>query len=100
MPEGIERDPVQFREDLSDAADPFGFVTMRVDISSSEGLSKADLTDWLVATLACDPLAVGRIVQADDHLELGMHSSVAAKAMKALSKEGVAGAARTAELVL
>ena len=50
--------------------------------------------------LACDPLAVGRIVQADDHLELGMHSSVAAKAMKALSKEGVAGAARTAELVL
>ena len=43
---------------------------------------------------------MGRIVQADDHLELGMHSSVAAKAMKALSKEGVAGAARTAELVL
>ena len=41
LPEGIERDPVQFREDLSDAADPFGFVTMRVDISS-EGLSKAD----------------------------------------------------------
>ena len=53
-----------------------------------------------ITTLACDPLAVGRIVQADDHLELGMHSSVAAKAMKALSKEGVAGAARTAELVL
>ena len=74
--------------------------TMRVNISSSGRPLQSRLTDWLIATLACDPLAVGRIVQSDAHLELGMHSSVAAKAMKALAKEGVAGAARTAELVL
>jgi hypothetical protein len=100
LPDGMDRDPVQFREDLSDAADPFGFVTLRVDIPSSEGLSKADLTDWLVSTLACNPLAVGRIVQSESHLDLGMHSSVAAKAMKALGKEGVAGSTRTTELLV
>lgn len=100
LPDGVERDPVAWQEDLSDAADPFGFITLRVDVTDAEGLSKADLEDWLVETVGCDSMAVGRIVMGSDHSEVGLHSSVAARAMKAFAQKELAGSTRKVDLVV
>ena len=88
------------KEDLSDAADPFGFITLRIDVSASEGVSKADLEDWLVETVGCDAMAVGRIVLGDGAATVGLHNSVAARAMKAFQQKEFAGSTRTVDVVL
>jgi len=63
-------------------------------------VSKAALEDWIVDAVGCDAMAVGRIVLGDDHSDVGMHNSVAARAMKAFAQKELAGATHSVDLVV
>ena len=48
LPEGMERDPVRKREDWDEVTDPFGMVSVSLEIGSAN-VTKRSLADWIVS---------------------------------------------------
>ena len=61
LPEGIERDPVKFREDYNESADVFGMISINLNVGSQHGASKLKIHDFLLQTVRMDELAIGEI---------------------------------------
>jgi ATP-dependent RNA helicase DeaD len=75
LPEGVERDPVRYREDYSESADVFGMIPLTFNVGSSHGASKLSIHNFLLSTVRMDELTVGKIHIGEDESEVNIHTS-------------------------
>lgn len=99
LPEGVERDPVRRQDDFAEAADVFGYVTVRLSLHPNEAGSSHHLASWFVEQLKCDELAIGDIHFDNDSTYVSLHNSKLTTAMKALEKRMYNGQHLTATIV-
>ncbi|MFL2967555.1 MAG: DEAD/DEAH box helicase [Candidatus Poseidoniaceae archaeon] len=86
LPEGVSRDPVRKQEDNAEAADVFGMVPIKINITS---MSKFALVDEITTSLKCNELAVGDIVINEDHTVVEVHNKHASLAVKSFNSKDI-----------
>ena len=86
LPDGVDRDPVKKQEDNAEAADVFGMVPIRLEISS---LSKYAISNQIISDLKCSELAIGDIVISADHTIVEVHNKHASLALRSLNANGI-----------
>ena len=86
LPDGVDRDPVKKQEDNAEAADVFGMVPIRLEIST---LSKYAISNQIISDLKCSELAIGDIVISTDHTIVEVHNKHASLALRSLNANGI-----------
>ena len=86
LPDGVSRDPVRKQEDNAEAADVFGMVPIKINITS---MSKFALVDEITTSLKCNELAVGDIVINEDHTVVEVHNKHASLAVKSFNSKDI-----------
>ena len=75
LPDGIDRDPVRYRDDYSENADVFGMIPLKFNVGTSHGASKLSIHNFLLTTVRMDELAVGEIQLGDTESQVAIHAS-------------------------
>ena len=85
LPEGIERDPVRKREDWDEVTDPFGMVSVSLDIGSAT-VTKRSLADWIVSEARIPEIALGEIQMNDTSSTIQIHVEKASYVIDVIKK--------------
>ena len=91
LPNNVEKDAIQYKDDFQEKADVFGFVTLSVSIDSSEQFSARKISNWISQTINCDELAIGKVQQTGDSLNVDLHFSKVPLLLKAVEKKDIEG---------
>ena len=92
-----EPDRIKKKEDYSESADVFGYITLERSISQS--ISGLDAELWLTSTLKCDPLLIGDITTTKQSIQMKVHSSIVGTAIKAFQATEFFGTTEPAHIV-
>ena len=98
LPEGIERDPVRKREDWDEVTDPFGMVSVSLDIGSAT-VTKRSLADWIVSEARIPEIALGEIQMNDTSSTIQIHVEKASYVIDVIKKREFVGVALNPSIV-
>ena len=90
LPDGISRDPVRKRDDWSDVTDPFGMVSVAVEVGSTSTTKRA-LADWIVSQARIPEIALGEIAMENDSSTFQIHVDKAAYVIDVIKKRELDG---------
>jgi len=90
LPDGISRDPVRKRDDWSDVTDPFGMVSVVVEVGSTSTTKRA-LADWIVSQARIPEIALGEIAMDNDSSTFQIHVDKAAYVIDVIKKRELDG---------
>jgi len=85
LPEGMERDPVRKREDWDEVTDPFGMVSVSLEIGSAT-VTKRSLADWIVSEAKIPEIALGEIQMNDTSSTIQIHVEKASYVIDVIKK--------------
>ena len=85
LPEGMTRDPVRKREDWSEVTDPFGMVSVSLEIGRSAA-TKRSLSDWIVNEARIPEIALGEIAMEESSSTVQIHVDKAAYVIDVIKK--------------
>ena len=85
LPEGMSRDPVRKREDWSEVTDPFGMVSVALEVGSGNATKRA-LADWIVGQARIPELALGEIQMSDASSTVQIHVEKASYVIDVIKK--------------
>ena len=85
LPEGMERDPVRKREDWDEVTDPFGMVSVFLEIGSAT-VTKRSLADWIVSEAKIPEIALGEIQMNDTSSTIQIHVEKASYVIDVIKK--------------
>ena len=90
LPEGMERDPVRKREDWDEVTDPFGMVSVFLEIGSAT-VTKRSLADWIVSEAKIPEIALGEIQMNDTSSTIQIHVEKASYVIDVIKKREFVG---------
>ncbi len=90
LPDGISRDPVRKRDDWSEVTDPFGMVSVAVEVGSTSTTKRA-LADWIVSQARIPEIALGEIAMENDSSTFQIHVDKAAYVIDVIKKRELDG---------
>lgn len=90
LPEGVNRDPVRKREDWSEVTDPFGMVSVSLEIGSAT-VTKRSLADWIVNEARIPEIALGEIQMKDTSSTIQIHVEKASYVIDVIKKRQFGG---------
>ena len=85
LPEGMSRDPVRKREDWSEVTDPFGMVSVALEVGSGKATKRA-LADWIVGQARIPEIALGEIQMSDTSSTVQIHVEKASYVIDVIKK--------------
>ena len=85
LPEGMSRDPVRKREDWSEVTDPFGMVSVALEVGSGKA-TKRELADWIVGQARIPEIALGEIQMSDTSSTVQIHVEKASYVIDVIKK--------------
>lgn len=85
LPDGMTRDPVRKRDDWSEVTDPFGMVSVALEVGSGKATKRA-LADWIVGEARIPEIALGEISMEDDSSTVQIHVDKAAYVIDVIKK--------------
>ena len=91
LPKNVEKDAIQYKDDFQEKADVFGFVTLSVTIDSIQQISARKISNWISRTINCDELAIGKVEQKGDSVNVDLHFSKVPLLLKAVEKKDIEG---------
>ena len=98
LPEGTTRDPVRKREDWSDVTDPFGMVSVALEVGSGKATKRA-LADWIVGQARIPEIALGEIQMGDASSTVQIHVEKASYVIDVIKKREFDGVALNPSIV-
>ena len=98
LPEGMERDPVRKREDWDEVTDPFGMVSVSLEIGSAN-VTKRSLADWIVSEARIPEIALGEIRMNDTSSTVQIHVEKASYVIDIIKKREFVGVALKPSIV-
>ena len=98
LPEGMERDPVRKREDWDEVTDPFGMVSVSLEIGSAT-VTKRSLADWIVSEARIPEIALGEIRMNDTSSTVQIHVEKASYVIDIIKKREFVGVALKPSIV-
>ena len=98
LPEGMERDPVRKREDWDEVTDPFGMVSVSLEIGSAT-VTKRSLADWIVSEARIPEIALGEIQMNDTSSTVQIHVEKASYVIDIIKKREFVGVALKPSIV-
>ena len=98
LPEGMERDPVRKREDWDEVTDPFGMVSVSLEIGSAT-VTKRSLADWIVSEARIPEIALGEIRMNDASSTVQIHVEKASYVIDIIKKREFVGVALKPSIV-
>jgi len=98
LPEGMERDPVRKREDWDEVTDPFGMVSVSLEIGSAT-VTKRSLADWIVGEARIPEIALGEIQMNDNSSTIQIHVEKASYVIDVIKKREFVGIALKPSIV-
>ena len=98
LPEGMERDPVRKREDWDEVTDPFGMVSVSLEIGSATA-TKRSLADWIVSEARIPEIALGEIRMNDTSSTVQIHVEKASYVIDIIKKREFVGVALKPSIV-
>ena len=98
LPEGMERDPVRKREDWDEVTDPFGMVSVSLEIGSTT-VTKRSLADWIVSEARIPEIALGEIRMNDTSSTVQIHVEKASYVIDIIKKREFVGVALNPSIV-
>ena len=90
LPDGMERDPVRKREDWSEVTDPFGMVSVSLEIGRAT-ITKRSLADWIVSQARIPEIALGEIEMEDTSSTVQIHVEKASYVIDVINKRKLDG---------
>ena len=90
LPDGMERDPVRKREDWSEVTDPFGMVSVSLEIGRAT-ITKRSLADWIVSQARIPEIALGEIEMGDTSSTVQIHVEKASYVIDVINKRKLDG---------
>ncbi len=98
LPEGMTRDPVRKREDWSEVTDPFGMVSVALEVGSRKA-TKRSLADWIVGEARIPEIALGEIQMSDASSTVQIHVEKASYVIDVIKKREFDGLALNPSIV-
>ena len=98
LPEGMSRDPVRKREDWSEVTDPFGMVSVALEVGSGKA-TKRVLADWIVGQARIPEIALGEIQMSDTSSTVQIHVEKASYVIDVIKKREFDGVALNPSIV-
>ena len=98
LPEGMTRDPVRKREDWSEVTDPFGMVSVELEVGSGKA-TKRSLADWIVGEARIPEIALGEIQMSDASSTVQIHVEKASYVIDVIKKREFDGLALNPSIV-
>ena len=90
LPDGMTRDPVRKREDWSEVTDPFGMVSVALEVGSGKATKRA-LADWIVGQARIPEIALGEIQMGDASSTVQIHVEKASYVIDVIKKRDFDG---------
>jgi hypothetical protein len=81
----MTRDPVRRREDWSEVTDPFGMVTVSLEVGKSAATKRA-LADWIVNEARIPEIALGEIAMEESSSTVQIHVDKASYVIDVIKK--------------
>ena len=85
LPDGMTRDPVRKREDWAEVTDPFGMVSVALEVGSGKATKRA-LADWIVGQARIPEIALGEIKMGDASSTVQIHVEKASYVIDVIKK--------------
>ena len=85
LPDGMTRDPVRRREDWSEVTDPFGMVTVSLEVGKNAATKRA-LADWIVSEARIPEIALGEIAMEEGSSTVQIHVDKASYVIDVIKK--------------
>ena len=98
LPDGMTRDPVRKREDWSEVTDPFGMVSVALEVGSGKATKRA-LADWIVGQARIPEIALGEIQMGDASSTVQIHVEKASYVIDVIKKREFDGVALNPSIV-
>ena len=98
LPDGMTRDPVRKREDWSEVTDPFGMVSVALEVGSGKATKRA-LADWIVGQARIPEIALGEIQMSDASSTVQIHVEKASYVIDVIKKREFDGVALNPSIV-
>ena len=86
LPEGVDNDRINYKDDFMETADVFGFVPVKLTSSQVLKTSGRAISQWLASKMSCDELAIGQIEFLGEIIVVNVHSSKVSLALKAFER--------------
>ena len=86
LPEGVDNDRINYKDDFMEIADVFGFVPVKLTSSQVLKTSGRAISQWLASKMSCDELAIGQIEFLGEIIVVNVHSSKVSLALKAFER--------------
>ncbi|MEC8540687.1 MAG: C-terminal helicase domain-containing protein, partial [Candidatus Thermoplasmatota archaeon] len=86
LPEGVDNDRINYKDDFMETADVFGFVPVKLTSNQVLKTSGRAISQWLASKMSCDELAIGQIEFLGEIIVVNVHSSKVSLALKAFER--------------
>ena len=90
LPQGMTRDPVRKREDWSEVTDPFGMVSVTLEVGRGKATKRA-LADWIVSEARIPEIALGEIQMEESSSTVQIHVEKASYVIDVIKKRNFDG---------
>ena len=90
LPQGMTRDPVRKREDWSEVTDPFGMVSVTLEVGRGKATKRA-LADWIVSEARIPEIALGEIQMDESSSTVQIHVEKASYVIDVIKKRNFDG---------
>ena len=85
LPEGVDNDRINYKDDFMEIADVFGFVPVK--LTSEPGIENLEPNVSMACyKMSCDELAIGQIEFLGEIIVVNVHSSKVSLALKAFER--------------
>jgi len=91
LPEGVDRDPVKWREDFGELSDVFGMVKIGINVGKEHGLSKLSLLEAVLSAVKMDEMAVGDIYLNQNDSIVCIHKTKVSYVIDGLNGKDIGG---------
>jgi ATP-dependent RNA helicase DeaD len=91
LPEGVDRDPVKWREDFGELSDVFGMVKIGINVGKEHGLSKLSLLEAVLSAVKMDEMAVGEIYLNQNDSIVCIHKTKVSYVIDGLNGKDIGG---------
>ena len=86
LPEGVDNDTINYKDDFMETADVFGFVPVKLTSNQILNTSGRAISQWVANKMSCDELAIGQIEFMGEMIVVNVHSSKVSLALKAFER--------------
>ncbi|MEK9731352.1 MAG: DEAD/DEAH box helicase [Candidatus Poseidoniales archaeon] len=93
-PAAGQQERIKKKEDYSESADVFGYITLQRRLAQPVSSLQAEM--WCSEIIKCDPLLIGDIKTVEQKLHLKVHSSIVGSALKAFESSEFFGSVEPA----